>query len=61
DNDDVASNFSVKRAGKVRSITPRVIKVDQKKPKVGRAKKRHLYNRRSRTDFGRKVSYNKQS
>lgn len=34
------------RAGKVKRQTPKVAKEEKKKAKVGRAKKRHQYNKR---------------
>jgi len=37
---------SLSRAGKVRGQTPKVEKTPKRKPRVGRAKKRFLYNRR---------------
>ncbi|KAF2077835.1 hypothetical protein CYY_000880 [Polysphondylium violaceum] len=52
------------RAGKVRNATPKVEKKEKKKPKVGRAKKRMLFNRRYvnvAIGFGKKKGYNTQN
>ncbi|EFA83754.1 40S ribosomal protein S30 [Heterostelium album PN500] len=52
------------RAGKVRNATPNVEKKEVRKPKVGRAKKRLLYNRRFVNvvvGFGKKKGYNTQN
>jgi len=37
---------SLAHAGKVKGLTPKVAPTEKRKAKVGRAKKRHLYNRR---------------
>ncbi|CAM0135662.1 40S ribosomal protein S30 [Umbelopsis sp. WA50703] len=52
---------SLARAGKVKSQTPKVAKQEKKKPVVGRAKKRIIYNRRFvnvTTTFGGKRKMN---
>ncbi|EGC34096.1 hypothetical protein DICPUDRAFT_35633, partial [Dictyostelium purpureum] len=52
------------RAGKVRNATPKKDKEEKRKPKVGRAKKRMLYNRRYVNvvvGFGKKKGYNTQN
>eukprot|EP01132_Coremiostelium_polycephalum_P002315 gene2315-2854_t len=52
------------RAGKVRNATPKVEKKEKRKPKVGRAKKRMLYNSRFVNvvaGFGKKKGYNTQN
>jgi len=52
------------RAGKVKGQTPKVEKKEKKKAKVGRAKKRMLYNRRFVNvvvGFGKKKGPNAQN
>ncbi|EAL70562.1 40S ribosomal protein S30 [Dictyostelium discoideum AX4] len=52
------------RAGKVRNATPKKDKEEKRKPKVGRAKKRMIFNRRNVAavaGFGKKKGYNTQN